>query len=291
LYVYVCVCVAATAAAAAGCIIVGSVIRLVVGGVGVRTRGRKGGRGLRRHRIVNSRTAVVGRRRYESVTRSFISHPTSWSFPKRRNDKRERKTQGDSLIHSRPIKENKRGAHFFFFKKGKKRKKPLWHRTYWCRNAGPAAALLLLLLLFFLTYSSTWSSPSFRYTNIFFFLTVCVCEDIVRIFMAPSFHFFFLFLLYMWPYRRADNTMSLFKKDSQIYILSSRTKLRTANNILLHNTHKKRERRQKKNTRFLFFKIRVADWESRFFFFFWAITFFCVLLSVPFRFFCFLRKK
>jgi hypothetical protein len=37
----VCVCVAATAAAAAaGCIIVGSVIRLVVGGVGVRTRGR-----------------------------------------------------------------------------------------------------------------------------------------------------------------------------------------------------------------------------------------------------------
>jgi hypothetical protein len=125
LYVYVCVCVAATAAAAAGCIIVGSVIRLVVGGVGVRTRGRKGGRGLRRHRIVNSRTAVVGRRRYESVTRSFISHPTSWSFPKRRNDKRERKTQGDSLIHSRPIKENKRGAHFFFFKKGKKRKKPL----------------------------------------------------------------------------------------------------------------------------------------------------------------------
>jgi hypothetical protein len=71
------------------------------------------------------RTAVVGRRRYESVTRSFISHPTSWSFPKRRNDKRERKNkkQGDSLIHSRPIKENKRGAHFFFFKKGKKRKK------------------------------------------------------------------------------------------------------------------------------------------------------------------------
>lgn len=214
---------------------------------------------------------------------------------------KEREKQGDSLIHSRPIKENKRGAHFFFFQKRKEKKK----NHYDIALTGAVTPVQQQQQLFFFFFRSFFFFYLFLhlvfslffsvYTNIFFFFWPCVSDvRTLCAFLWRLVFIFFLFLLYMWPYRRADNTMSLFlKKDSQIYILSSRTKLRTANNILLHNraaaqhTHKKRERRQKKNTIFFFCFLRSElPIGSQDFFFFWAITFFvCVLLSVPFRFF------
>jgi hypothetical protein len=144
-------------------------------------------------------------------------------------------------------------------------------------------------LLFFLTYSSTWSSPSFRYTNIFFFLTVCVwCEDIVRIFMAPSFHFFFfLFLLYMWPYRRADNTMSLFKKiPKSIYSPRGQSCAPPTTFYCITHTKKGREDR-KKILDFCFLRSELPIGSQDFFFSFELLLFFVCCCPFHFVFFVF----
>ena len=82
-------------------------VRLVVGGVG------KSREGVGYVGIASSTRRVVGRRRYESVTRSFISHPTSWSFPKRsqttKGEKKKEK-QGERLSHSFPTHKKKGGG-------------------------------------------------------------------------------------------------------------------------------------------------------------------------------------
>ena len=151
-----------------GCVIVGSV-RLVVVGSTNREGVEVGYVGI----------ASSTRRRSASLWVSYsliYSHPTSWSFPKRsqttKEEEKKEKKERDSHIHSRPIK---KGAHF---------QNHYDIALYYSAVTRPAVLLLLLLLHFI---------PLFFSSSIFASLetNILAAWDIVRIFMASTFHFFF----------------------------------------------------------------------------------------------------